>query len=62
LRLEKVKQLLADTDWTLSRIAENTGFHYGEYLHAAFTRKIGVTPGEYRRRAKLASSGRIHLV
>ncbi|MGP8199211.1 MAG: XylR family transcriptional regulator [Limisphaerales bacterium] len=62
LRLEKVKQLLTDTDWNLSQIAEKTGFNYGEYLHTVFTQKIGITPGEFRRSAKLAARGRFHLV
>jgi LacI family transcriptional regulator len=57
LRLEKVKQLLTDTDWNLSRIAETTGFKYGEYLHTVFTQKIRTTPGVFRRQAKLASKG-----
>jgi LacI family transcriptional regulator len=62
LRLEKVKQLLTDTDWNLSQIAEKTGFNYGEYLHTVFTQKIGTTPGEFRRHAKMTSRGRFHLV
>jgi LacI family transcriptional regulator len=62
LRLEKVKRLLTDTDWNLSQIAEKTGFNYGEYLHTVFTQKIGITPGEFRRHAKLASQGKFHLV
>jgi LacI family transcriptional regulator len=62
LRLEKVKQLLTDTDWNLSQIAEKTGFNYGEYLHTVFTQKTGITPGEFRRHTKLASRGRFHLV
>ncbi|HEX4350205.1 MAG TPA: XylR family transcriptional regulator, partial [Verrucomicrobiae bacterium] len=37
LRLERVKDLLADTDWTLAQIAERTGFKYSEYLHTVFT-------------------------
>jgi LacI family transcriptional regulator len=49
LRLERVKQLLADTDLALSEIAGKTGFKYGEYLHTVFTHKIGLTPGEFRR-------------
>lgn len=52
LRLERVKQLLADTDWSLAQIAEKTGFNYGEYLHAIFTRKVGLTPGRFRLQAK----------
>ncbi len=49
LRLEKVKQCLTDTDWNLSRIAEKTGFNYGEYLNTMFTQKIGITPGKFRQ-------------
>jgi len=62
LRLEKAKQLLTDTDWNLSQIAEKTGFNYGEYLHTVFTQKTGITPGEFRRHAKMTSRGRFHLV
>ncbi len=61
LRLEKVKQLLTDTNWNLSQIAEKTGFNYGEYLHRVFTQKTGTTPGQFRGHAKL-TSGRIHLL
>ena len=55
LRLEKVKQLLTDTDLNLSQIAEKTGFNHGEYLHTVFSHKTGTTPGAFRRRAKLAT-------
>ncbi|HVU28282.1 MAG TPA: XylR family transcriptional regulator [Verrucomicrobiae bacterium] len=58
LRLERVKQLLADTDWSLSQIAERTGFNYGEYLHTVFTQKVGVTPGEFRKQAERNSKER----
>lgn len=58
LRLERVKTLLADTDWPLAQIAENTGFKYGEYLHTIFTEKTGTTPGKFRQSAKLESRGR----
>jgi LacI family transcriptional regulator len=61
LRLERVKELLADTDWPLAQIAERTGFNYGEYLHAVFTKKFGTTPGEFRKSAKLESRGREHF-
>lgn len=52
LRLERVKELLADTNWTLAQIAERTGFKYSEYLHTVFTQKIGVPPGQYREQIK----------
>jgi LacI family transcriptional regulator len=58
LRLERVKALLADTDWPLAQIAERTGFKYGEYLHTFFTEKTGTTPGKFRQSAKLEFRGR----
>lgn len=58
LRLERVKALLADTDWPLAQIAERTGFKYGEYLHTIFTEKTGTTPGKFRQNAKLEFRGR----
>jgi len=62
LRLERVKQLLTDTDWNLAQIAESTGFNYAEYLHTVFTQKTGITPGEFRKQAELSSRGRFRLV
>ena len=62
LRLERVKQLLADTDWNLAEIAERTGFKYGEYLHTVFTQKIRITPGKFRRQAELASRVRFRIL
>jgi LacI family transcriptional regulator len=52
LRLDRVKELLADTNWTLAQIAERTGFKYSEYLHTVFTQKIGIPPGKYREQIK----------
>jgi LacI family transcriptional regulator len=62
LRLERVKQLLAETDWSLAEIAERTGFKYGEYLHTVFTEKARITPGKFRRQADLASRGRLRFL
>jgi len=59
LRLERVKELLADTDWNLAQIAERTGFKYSEYLHTVFSQKLGMTPGEFRRKGKSESNGRL---
>jgi LacI family transcriptional regulator len=52
LRIERVKELLADTDWPLAQISERTGFRYSEYLHTVFTQKTGTTPGQFRAAAK----------
>jgi len=48
LRVEKVKQPLAETDWTLDQIAPVAGFKHTSYLSVAFLRETGLAPGEYR--------------
>jgi LacI family transcriptional regulator len=55
LRIERVKELLADTDWPLAQISERTGFKHSEYLHTVFTQKTGATPGKFRIAAKSAN-------
>lgn len=55
LRIERVKELLADTDWPLAQISERTGFKHSEYLHTMFTQKTGTTPGKFRAAAKSAN-------
>jgi len=52
-QLDRVKQLLVDTELPLSRIAALSGFRYAESLCRLFKRKIGLTPGEFRKRALL---------
>ena len=51
-QLDRVKRLLAETDWPLKQIAAKTGFDHPEYLCAAFKKRTGQTPGEYRRSAQ----------
>jgi LacI family transcriptional regulator len=46
--LEKVKQLLAETDLNQAEIARLAGFRHPEYMSAAFHDKMGQTPGQYR--------------
>ncbi len=48
-RLERVKQLLSETDHSLERIATLAGFNHPEYMSVAFKRETGKTPGGYRR-------------
>jgi LacI family transcriptional regulator len=48
VKLDRVKQLLADTDLKVSDIASRTGFEHTEYLSVAFKRETGSTPGRYR--------------
>ena len=48
LRLNHVKQLLKETDFTLETIAELTGFSHPEYLPRIFKKNFGMTPTQYR--------------
>ncbi len=49
-RVEYAKTLLAESDEKLHRIARLSGFTGGEHFSRAFTRIVGDTPSEYRRR------------
>jgi LacI family transcriptional regulator len=52
VRLRRIKQLLAETDLPLARIATMTGFEHPEYLNVMFKSKTGDTPGEYRENTR----------
>lgn len=52
LRLARVQQLLSETDLPLYLIAEATGFEHVEYLSVAFKRELGLTPRQFRERAR----------
>lgn len=49
LRIDRVRQLLRETDLSLSEIASLSGFTHVEYLSVAFKREVGQTPREYRK-------------
>lgn len=50
VQVDRIKQLLVDTDYPLKRIAEFAGFEHTEYMSVVFKRLSRITPGEYRRR------------
>jgi len=52
IRLDRVKQLLEETELSLIEIAERTGFRHAEYLNVAFKKQTGTTPGSFRRNQK----------
>ena len=54
LRLERAEQLLHDTDWRISRIAEAVGFESFSYFSKRFREAMGMTPSEYRRHEREA--------
>ncbi|MBN1852798.1 MAG: XylR family transcriptional regulator [Pirellulales bacterium] len=49
VRIERIKQLLADTNYKLPVIAKMTGFMHSEYMSTLFKQSTGMTAGEYRR-------------
>ena len=51
VQLKRVKQLLAESDLSLDKIAALAGYSHPEYMSVVFKREMGHTPGEYRLRA-----------
>jgi LacI family transcriptional regulator len=49
-RMQRVKQLLTETELSLSDIADRVGFSYVEYLSTSFRRQTGESPAAYRRK------------
>jgi LacI family transcriptional regulator len=52
VRLNRVKQLLGETDLPLYLIAERTGFEHVEYLSVVFKRETAKTPSRWREEAR----------
>jgi len=52
VRLQRVKELLANTDFSMRQIAGQSGFTSPQYLHQVFRQHEGLTPGEYREQYK----------
>ena len=50
IRMQRVKQLLAETDLSLNDIADRAGFSYVEYLSTSFRHHTGQSPSSYRRK------------
>ena len=50
VRLKRVKQLLIETEHSLARIAELSGFKHPEYMMAQFKRVTGQTPSQWRQK------------
>jgi LacI family transcriptional regulator len=52
-RIEKAQDLLKNTNMPLSMVAERSGFRHQEYMGAVFKRRLGATPGSFRRLDRL---------
>jgi LacI family transcriptional regulator len=55
-RIERVKQLLSETEHSLERIATLAGFDHPEYMSVAFKRETGLTPGRYRQTVNVSAT------
>lgn len=49
VRLDRVCRLLVESDLALADVAEKAGFEHPEYMSRLFKKKMGVTPGEFRK-------------
>ncbi len=52
VRVNRIKELLHDTDLTLMDIAERAGFEHVSYMSYLFKRETGITPVQYRNGIK----------
>ena len=52
VQCSRAKQLLTDTDFTLEKISELSGFKHPEYLSVVFKRLYAQTPGQYRQQMR----------
>lgn len=49
IQIQRIQQLLVETDFTLEHIAELSGFEYPEYMSVLFKRETSLSPGQYRK-------------
>jgi LacI family transcriptional regulator len=49
VRIDRVKQLLSETDLPMTRVAQLAGYTHVEYMSAAFKKCVGLSPRQYRR-------------
>ncbi|WP_066366038.1 AraC family transcriptional regulator [Herbidospora mongoliensis] len=49
VRMERLSDLLLQTDWSLPQLAARMNFSHSEYMGVAFKKFTGKSPGEYRR-------------
>lgn len=52
VKLHHASVLLVQTDKSIMEIAQETGFCHGNYLNELFKKKMGMTPGQFRKRKK----------
>jgi len=50
VHLERAKRLLSETNWPLARVASESGYMSYEHFTHVFRRRVGSSPGAYRKR------------
>lgn len=55
LKIEKAKELLADTDYAIREVAGQVGYYNVNSFNRRFKQVTGLTPGEYRKRSETRS-------
>lgn len=48
-KIRTVQSLLLESDYTLEKISEVTGFKYHEHMNTAFKREVGITPAAWKK-------------
>lgn len=56
VRINRAKQLLAETSFPVEMISEKIGFERSEYLSRIFKKKVGITPLHFRKQGKAAAA------
>ncbi|MGI5895304.1 MAG: helix-turn-helix transcriptional regulator, partial [Candidatus Merdivicinus sp.] len=56
LRLDKAKELLATTEYTMGEIAEKVGYNNSAIFINNFKKQFYITPGNYRLQQKHMTS------
>jgi len=49
-RIEQAKKLLVQTEWSVTRIAEEVGFQHGSYFTFCFSNTEGISPLAFRKK------------
>ena len=58
VQVEKIRQLLFETNFPLKKIAELAGFEHVEYMCVVFKRITGDSPGSYRKKVQTKTAAR----
>lgn len=56
-RMELAKEMLADTERTITDVAREFSFNDLNYFCKSFKKEVGMSPSEYRRKAREAAGG-----